>query len=121
MTFNTNIVGILIAVLVSAGLIAFAATSIERPPSQESAGDYERIYLSHGSIYAHKTGFAKTYNIVNGVLHVSREEYEDLVFFGTPEEAEAAGYKPSETFARDYTCWKEGKDWHECWPTPIHD
>ena len=88
------------------------------PPSetgQRPVEDYERIYLSQGSIYAHKAGFGKTYDIVNGVQHVTREQYDDLVFFGTSEEAEAAGYEPSESFARDYACWKEGKDWRECW------
>lgn len=118
MTFDMRIFSILVAVLISIALVAYAATFTEHPPSQESVGDYERIYLAHGSIYAHKSGFGKTYNIVNNVLHVSREEYEDLVFFETPEEAEAAGYKPSETFARDYTCWKEGGD---CMMLPTYD
>lgn len=77
-------------------------------------GGGERIYLSEGIIYAAKDDPDKKYYIVNGVAHATRKIFDNLEFFRTPEEAELAGYKPSENFARNYACWKEDKDWMEC-------
>lgn len=56
-----------------------------------------RIYLSQGAIYAFKDNPTKEYDIVNGVFHVTEKQYcENIQFFDSVEEAEAAGYKPSE-------------------------
>ena len=74
----------------------------------------ERIYLSYGTIYALRDDPDKEYNIVNYVIHVTSERYKELIFFDTPEEAEAAGFKPSEHFAEDYACWQEEKNDWEC-------
>lgn len=92
-------------------------------PWQLIGGGGERIYLKHGIIYAYKDGLEKEYDIVNFTLHVTSEQYNKLVFFNTPEEAETAGFKPSKDFAEDYECWKAGKDAFECsedtWATGI--
>lgn len=92
-------------------------------PWELIGGDGERIYLKHGIIYAYKDGPEKEYDIVNFTLHVTSEQYNKLVFFNTPEEAETAGFKPSKDFAEDYECWKAGKDAFECsedtWATGI--
>ncbi len=77
-------------------------------------GEGERIYLDYGVIYADIESPDKEYNIVNYVVHVTAERYKKLIFFDTPEEAEKAGYKPSEDFAKEYTCFNEGKDTMEC-------
>lgn len=86
----------------------------DKSPIDVIGGSGERIYLKFGAIYARNDDPAKEYNIVNGVFHVTSERYKQLVFFDTPKEAEAAGYKPSENFAKDYACFKEGKNFLEC-------
>ena len=86
----------------------------EDSPISLIGGGGERIYLSYGTIYALIDDPDKEYNIVNYVIHVTSERYEKLIFFDTPEEAEAAGFRPSENFAQDYECWKNGKDVFEC-------
>lgn len=77
-------------------------------------GGGERIYLRYGTIYALRDDPDKEYNIANYTIHVTSERYKKLIFFNTPEEAEAAGFKPSEHFAEDYACYKAGKDSFEC-------
>lgn len=83
-------------------------------PWELIGGNGERIYLKYGIIYARGDDPEKEYDIVNFTLHVTSEQYKRLVFFNTPEEAEAAGFKPSKDFAEDYECWKAGKDAFEC-------
>ncbi len=75
----------------------------------------ERIYLRFGTIYALKDDPKKEYRVVAiNVFHVTQKQLERMIFFNTPEEAEVAGYKPSENLARDYDCVKQGKDLFEC-------
>ena len=83
-------------------------------PYRLIGGEGERIYLNYGVIYVSTDDPSKEYNIVNYVIHVTPKLYKKLVFFHTPEEAEKAGYKPSEHFAKEYACFKEGKDTMEC-------
>ena len=75
-----------------------------------------RIYSKTGIILARKDDPNKEYNVINFTLVVPIEAYHNLVFFHTPEEADAAGYKPSEHFARDYKCLKQGKAFIHCSP-----
>lgn len=93
--------------------VIYINTDDESPISLIGGGG-ERIYLSYGTIYAFVDDPDKEYKIVNYVFHVTSERYEKLIFFDTPEEAEAAGFKPSEDFAKDYACYKAGKDSFEC-------
>lgn len=77
--------------------------------------DGERFYLDYGSIYAFKSDPKREYYIVASyTLHMSRERYEDVVFFDTETEAQSAGYKASEGFAEDMACVKTGLDWYDC-------
>src|SRR3989344_1787443 len=71
-------------------------------PWELIGGGGERIYLKNGIIYARQDDPNKEYDIVNFTLHVTSEQYKKLAFFNTPEEAEAAGFKPSKDFAQDY-------------------
>lgn len=88
----------------------------ENWPIEMTGGDSEgeRIYLRYGTIFAFKDNPKKEYNIVNFIFHVTGEEYRNMAFFHTPEEAEASGYKSSKNFAEDYACVKQGKDSFEC-------
>lgn len=86
----------------------------DKSPFELMGGGGERIYLKFGAIYGRRDDPNKEYNVVDGVFHVTNEWYKQLVFFDTPEEAETAGYKPSENFAKDYDCVKQGKDFFSC-------
>lgn len=86
----------------------------EDSPIELVGGGGERIYLRYGTIYALKDDPKKEYDIVAFTLHVTPERYKQMIFFNTPEEAEAVGYKPSEDFARDYACFQQGKDLLDC-------
>ncbi len=97
----------------SAKDIIYVDTSDDSPVSLIGGGG-ERIYLRFGQIYAVKDDPEKEYRIVNGVVHVTKAIYKKLLFFDLPEEAEAAGFKPAEDFAKDYVCVQEGKDSWEC-------
>lgn len=83
-------------------------------PYRLIGGGGERIYLNYGTIYALTDDPNKEFNIVNYVIHITSEQYKKLIFFDTPEDAEKAGYKPAKNFAKEYACFKEGKDTIEC-------
>jgi len=87
----------------------------EDSPVELVGGGGERIYLKYGIIFAFKDDPDKEYDIVIMTFHVTPERFDKIDFFYTPEGAEAAGYKPSEDFSRDYECAKQGKDLFECW------
>ena len=76
--------------------------------------EQERIYLRFGAIYALKDDAKKEYQVVDNVFHVTNGQLKKMVFFDTLGEAEAAGYKPSEDFAKDYECVKQRKGFFEC-------
>ncbi len=88
--------------------------SNDESPIAVTAGDGERIYLRNGSIYAANDDPKKEFHIVNFTVHVDSERYKKLIFFNTPEEAVAKGFKPSPSFEKDYACFKAGKDAFEC-------
>lgn len=115
-------------IIVSFGLLLFAGlffiqqsdkntifiNTNDKSPIEVMGGNGERIYLKFGIIYINKNDLNREYNVVDGVFHVTSEWYKQLVFFDTPEEAEAAGYKPSEHFTKDYECVKHSKDFSDC-------
>lgn len=78
------------------------------------SGGGERIYLKFGNIYGFKDDPEKEYRVVAITLHFTQSQLDRMVFFNTPKEAEAAGYKPSEDFERDYDCVKQGLDLFKC-------
>ena len=84
-------------------------------PWELIGGGGERIYLKFGVIYAFIDDPNKEYYIVNLVLHVTADQYKKMIFFNTPEGAEAAGYRPSKSFEEDYNCVKQGLDAFECY------
>lgn len=86
----------------------------DNSPVTAVGGYGERIYLKFGLIYGFKDDPEKEYQVVDMVLHVTRKQLDNMIFFDTPEEAEKAGYKPSENFKKDYECVKQGKDFLEC-------
>lgn len=77
-------------------------------------GGGERIYLRLGTIYAFEDGPEKEYNVVAYTLHATRAQLNNMLFFYTQKQAEIAGYKPSEDFAKDYACLQQGKEIFDC-------
>lgn len=88
--------------------------SDENSPVTMVGGGGERIYLKFGQIFGFKDDPKKEYRIVAMVIHVTRKQLDNMIFFDTPKEAEKAGYKPSEDFKKAYDCVKQGKDLFEC-------
>ncbi|MBI4136261.1 MAG: hypothetical protein HY481_01800 [Candidatus Vogelbacteria bacterium] len=86
----------------------------DESPIELIGGGGERIYLRFGTIYAFKDDPEKEYRVVAITFHVTQKQWDRMIFFNTPEEAGAAGYKPSKDFQEDYNCVKQGKDLFEC-------
>ena len=80
-------------------------------------GGGERIYLNLGVIYAFKDDPEKRYDVVVGVVHVTSAQFARMVFFDTPEEAQAAGYIPSNDFVWKSACVEKGLSDDECYKT----
>ena len=114
------LLAVVILVLVSLSFIAKKDKDIiyintdDESPIELIGGSGERIYLQFGTIYGFKDDSEKEYRVVAITLHVTQKQLERMIFFNTPEEAEAAGYKPSKDFQEDYNCVKQGKDLFEC-------
>ena len=110
-------------IIIVAGFLIFNKSDSKQVPRSASimedtvaiGGGGERIYLKDGLIYAFVDDPEKEYNVVAFTIHVTSEQFKRIVSFETPKAAEAQGYKPSEHFARDYACWKAGKDWIDCY------
>ncbi len=58
-------------------------------------GDGERIYIRIGTIFAFVDDPKKKFESVGHTFHVTSEQFNEMVFFDTAEEAKAAGYKKS--------------------------
>ncbi len=119
---NHKLVIILLGLLLLVGFFiiqksdknAILINTDEESPIELVGGGGERVYLRFGTIYAFKDDLEKEYRVVAITLHFTQKQLDKMIFFNTPEEAEAAGYKPSKNFQEDYNCVKQGKDLFEC-------
>lgn len=120
---SIQIVAILgtVTILIAVGLLirennkdTIIINTDDQPPIELVGGGGGRIYLRFGTIYGFKDDPEKEYRIVAMALHVTQKQLARMVFFNTPEEAEAAGYKASESFQEDYKCVKQGKNLFDC-------
>ena len=93
----------LVAVLLIAGIASFYNQS---PIERIGEDDGIIIDFSDGTIYGYKDDPEKKYYIVIRTVGFTRKQMAQMVFFKAQEEAETAGYKPSEQFKKGYPCVK---------------